>query len=256
MSVLALACEDPPRAGPAVDAAPSTSAAPVAAPLALREGCTRVGSIDALESDPSCVLRQPADDVMRTSMRHLAIAATLEPAEVLPGGSALVTITVRNTSSSETLVVFEARSRPPGPRPDWSRVVGIPEQRSTGPESPRLFFPITTTDASNRDVDAVPIVAGSTPVPAPPTALGVHLRPGGTLTHTSSWWALQIPAAAPVWKDDAGHRYYPKTAALPLAVGEYSVVVEVPLFGLTREERRFAARVRVVRAAAPDGGTR
>jgi hypothetical protein len=205
-------------------------------------------------------MRQPPagaswDDVMRASMKHLSIAATLEPAEVIGGSSALLTITIRNTSPAETLLLFEGQPRPPGPRTDWTRVVGIPEQRPTTTDAPKLFFPIATVDAANRDVDATPVVAGSTVVPGPPTVFGVYLRPGGKLTHTSSWWAMRIPAAAPVYKDDAGHRYYPKTAALPLAPGEYSAVIEIPFHGLTREERRVAARAKVVRAPFLDGGS-
>jgi hypothetical protein len=101
----------------------------------------------------------------------------------------------------------------------------------------------------------LPTVSGSAASPPPPvTTLAVHLRPGGKLTHSTSWWALRIPAPAPVVQDDAGHRYIPKTSALPLMAGEYSIVVDLPLFALSREERKVATRVRVVRATLPDGG--
>ena len=221
-----------------------------------REGCARVGSLDALESDPSCVIRQVGDDVMRTSMKTLAIGVVLEPPEVTAGASGSFALSIRNTGPSEVLVVLEARPRPIGPRLDWTRVVGIPGERVPTSDTPRLFFSLTTSDSANHDVDAMPVLSGSTPAPGALTLLGVHLRPGGKLTHTSSWWALRIPAPAPMYQDDAGHRYYPKTAAVPLLPGEYTATMEVPLYGVTREERRFGARVKVVPAPLKDGGVR
>ncbi len=115
---------------------------------------------------------------------------------------------------------------------------------------------MTTTDARDHDVDALPTIPGSAiPSPPPPTTLAVYLRPGGKLTHVASWWALRIPATAPVVQDDAGHRYVPKTSALALAPGEYDIVVDLPLYGLTREERKISTRVRVVRAPKLDAGS-
>ena len=114
---------------------------------------------------------------------------------------------------------------------------------------------MTTTDSYERDVDAVPTVAG-TNAPSPSAVLAVHLRPGGKLTHVMSWWALRIPAPAPVVKDDAGHRYVPKTTAILLFPGEYTITVELPLYGLGREERKVTTRMRVTRVPLPDGGLR
>lgn len=246
---LTVGCEDPPRGAPPPD--PSSAPAPAAPP---REGCARVGALEPIEADPTCSIRRVSDDAMRLSMKHLSIVLAVEPPEVVAGSMALLRLSIKNTASFETTVVFEARTRPAGPRTDWSRVLGVPEPRGASSESPRLFFPMTTTDAWDRDVDALPTIPGSAaPAPAP-TTLAVHLRPGGKLTHHASWWALRIPAPAPIFQDDAGHRYVPKTAAVALAPGAYNVVVELPLYGLAREERKVSARVRVVGAPKLDGG--
>ena len=193
---------------------------------------------------------------MRAALKQLSIDIAAEPAEVVAGGTSLLTITIKNTSSSEATLLFEARPRPPGPRTDWSRVVGIPEPHPNASEAPKLHFLMTTTDGGNRDVDQLPIVAGTALPPPPPTILAVHLRPGGKLTHVSSWWALRIPAPAPVVTDDAGHRYIPKTTAINLYPGEYTVTVELPLYGLSREERKVTTRMKVTRTPLPDGGFR
>ena len=194
---------------------------------------------------------------MREAMKRIATTVELEPAEISGGGTASVVVTLRNTTADEVDVLFEGKSHAPGPRPDWSRVAGIPEQHEPPPDQadkPRIFFPMTTTDGNRREVDAVPTVAGSTPAPGPTTIYLVHLRPGGKLVHKAPWWALRIPAPAPIVKDDAGHRYVPKTTALPLPPGDYGVQIEIPLYGLTREERKFSAAAHVLRAPLPDGG--
>ena len=75
----------------------------------------------------------------------------------------------------------------------------------------------------------------------------MRLRPGGKLTHTFTWWALRIPAPAPITRDDAGHRFVPKTAPVPLAMGEYGVAVELPLHGIGAPESVATTRVQVTR---------
>lgn len=188
---------------------------------------------------------------MRASLKYLSIALIVEPPEVISGNTALVTVEIKNTSSRETTILFEAKSRMPGPRTDWSRVAGVPEPVGSNPDPPRLFFPMTTTDAWDHDVDALPTIPNSVDrTPAPPTPLAVHLRPGGKLTHHASWWAYRIPAPAPIVKDDAGHRYVPKTSAINLSPGDYAIVVDLPLYGLGKEERKVSSRVRVVKAVA------
>ncbi len=251
--ILLIGCEDPPKAAPVVVDA-SASAAPPPPPQ--REGCARVGVLAAAESDPSCVVKRATEEATRAALKQLSITLDAEPPEVVAGSTSLLTVTIKNTSSSEATLFLEARPRLPGPRTDWSRVLGVPEPHPTASEVPRLLFPMTTTDNYNRDVDQLPTVAGSAPPPLPPTILAVHLRPGGKLTHVSSWWALRIPAPAPVVTDDAGHRYYPKTTAINLFPGEYTVTVELPFYGLSREERKVTTRLKVTRTPLPDGGFR
>lgn len=246
------ACDACEEEAPRAAVVPDAGAPPPPEPPA-REGCAKTGSVDALAHDPACVLSRVNEDVMRASMKHLAIAVKTEPEEVITGNTALLTVTIRNTRSTETFVVLESRTRLPGPRTDWSRVLGVPEPRAPA-DTPRLFFPVTTTDHRDRDVDALPVVPGSAVDAPPPTPIGVRLRPGGRLVHTTSWWALRIPAPPPIVQDDAGHRYVPKTTALPLEPGEYNVVVELPLWGLGREERKASTRVRVVRVPKLDAG--
>jgi hypothetical protein len=246
LSLFALACEEAPRAVPDASVRP-----PPKPPAAPEEGCARTGNVDALAADPACVVPRPSEEAMRAALKKLAITTALESAEVFAGGSTTVTVTIQNTSSEPVLVVLEARSRPAGPRPDWSRVAGVPSARLDLATSPKLFFAITTTDSHDREVDALPTIGTPT---AAPTPIGTLLKPGGKLTHSASWWALGIPAPAPMFQDDAGHRYYPKTTAIPLYPGEYNVVVDVPIYGLSREERKFATRVRVRKAPPLDGG--
>lgn len=230
---------------------------PPAAPP--REGCARTGSLDAVEADAACVVRR-SDEGLRALlgaeihavMKHVAMEGSIEPSEVFAGAQARMQLSLRNTGPAEITLVFEARPRPAGPRPDFARMRGVPEVKGSS-ETPRFFFPVQTMDARDRDVDALPLVenAGAQPVM---TTLAVHLKPGGKLTHTMPWWALTIPAPAPIYKDDAGHRWVPKTMAQSLPAGDYSVVVELPIWGLSREERKIAIRVHVARAPLMDGG--
>lgn len=238
--------------------AASGAAAAGAAAARPEEGCLRSGSIEGVENDPTCVIHKPTEEGMRAFiggdlhqvLKRVSITCSLEQAEVISGLSTPLHVTFVNTASTESVVVFEARPRPDGPRPDLSRVAGIPELRPVA-VAPKLFFPISTTDARDRDVDALPTVNAP---PATTTTLGVHLRPGAKLVYSTSWHALSIPAPAPIFHDDAGHRYVPKTMAQPLPPGEYNVVVDVPLYGLSKEERKVVARVKVVRPPALDGG--
>jgi hypothetical protein len=277
-AAVCVACDEQPKFTPVVDAAGSSSA-PTPPPAPVREGCARVGSLELMESDPSCVLKtvRVTEDLMRASMKKVTITPTLTPdsgipsatplpmEQVVSGSSGLINITFKNTSSTEVLIAFEAKPRLPGPKTDWSRVIGIPEPKpATESTKPKLFFPMVTTDQWDHDVDSLPTVsesaaaaaaaAGATPILPPPTIFGVYLRPGGKLTQNVTWWALRIPAPAPVVQDDAGHRYYPKTAAFPLLPAEYNIVLDIPLATLTKEERKIALKVKVVKAPKLDAG--
>jgi hypothetical protein len=250
--MLVAACEDPPRAtADASAAAPSRAAAASAAPPPVGEGCVRSGPLEAIESDPACVLPRASDDVMRDLTSRIAIGVELDPPNVVAGSTAVLRVTLTNVAKAETLLVFDAHPRGLGPRPDWSRLAGVPDVKGDAPDLPRLQMPITTLDANERPVDAVPVVATTAAPPSSPRLLGVRLRPGAKLVHTTSWWALRIPAPAPIVKDDAGHRFVPKTTALPLSPGEYVVAIDVPLHGLAPAERTVSVRAHVERATVP-----
>jgi hypothetical protein len=183
-------------------------------------------------------------------MKSFTFAAELDPATVYAGTAAMLRVTFTNTSSAETMLVLEAAApRDRLARPDWSRIAGPLEPRAMAPDVPRILFPVTTFDALGRNVDATPTLPVSpAPAPIPPKLLGIRVRPGGKLTHTAQWWALRIPAPAPIVTDDAGHhRYVPKTAPTGMWAGDYYVVVELPLHGLAPVERLVTTRVHVER---------
>jgi hypothetical protein len=125
-----------------------------------------------------------------------------------------------------------------------------PAQEPTA-DRPRLFFPVTTTDARDYNVDAPPTLPASAATSAPPKAIGVRLRPGAKVTYTTSWWAFRIPAPPPIVVDDAGHRYVTKTLPAPLWPGDYTVKIELPLHDVPAPERTVSGRVRVEPSPSP-----
>lgn len=246
-----LACEDPKATG-GFDAS-SEAAAPPPPAARTGEGCARAGSLDGVETDPSCVLAKVTDDVMKDFGRRLTLRVEPEPETVIAGSTAVLRLTITNVASSETLVVFDAYPRGQSPRPDWSRLVGVPDVKGEQPDLPRLHLVVSTADTHEHPVDAVPLVAnnplGTT---SGPRVLGVRLRPGAKLTSTTTWHALRIPAPAPIFKDDAGHRFVLKTTAVPLYPGDYVISVDVPLHGLAPAERTVTGRVHVEKPIKPD----
>ncbi len=244
-----LACEETSRSAPDASA-PAPPAASSSAPARTGEGCARAGSLEGIEADPSCILARAADDVMRDFTKRIAVSAELEPATVVAGSTAVLRLSLTNIAPTETLVVLDAYPRGLGPRPDWSRLAGVPDVKGDAPDVPRIQIGVTTLDARERPVDAIPVVANSAAPASSPRILGVRLRPGAKITHTMSWWALRIPAPAPIVKDDAGHRYVPKTTAVPLYPGDYVVSIDVPLHGLAPAERIITARAHVERVGA------
>lgn len=248
---VAAACDDPPP--PKVSVAVDGGARDASPPP--RPGCERTSaSLATLDGDPSCVVPTANEAVARAAYKQLAVRCAVMPAVVGPGGAATFELTVVNPTKSEVMLVLEARARAAASRTDWSRISGIPEPRTQGDLAPRILLPLTTTDARGRDVDAVPTVPGAPE--ASPTLVAARLRPGGRLVHKAAWWAYRIPAPMPIFRDDAGHRWVPKTGAVNLTPGEYVVLGELPVFGLTREERTCSARVQVLRHApdADDAG--
>jgi hypothetical protein len=83
--------------------------------------------------------------------------------------------------------------------------------------------------------------------------LRVRLRSRGKLTQTVSWWALRIPVPAPISRDDAGHRYVPKTVPLPLPPAEYTIAMDLPLHGISPPESTITTRIKVEKLD-PDAG--
>lgn len=205
------------------------------------DGCLRTGAIEAAAADPTCVIDRVREDVMRDAPRRLALTLAAEPPETAGGATSLLRLAITNVASTETLVVLEAIPASSAPRPDWTRIAGMPEVRGA---SLGLHVPLTVTtlDARELRVDATPMTSAP---PGAPKLLAVRLRPSGKLTHVASWWALRIPAPAAIFKDDAGHVNVPKTLPLPLDRGDYLVRVEVPLFGVPLAERTVTTRIHV-----------
>lgn len=214
------------------------------------EGCTRSGSLEGVESDPACVAPRPDERAMRDAMKVLTFDLKPDATEVIGGTQVVMRLTITNGGSAETAVVFDSMPLGAGPRPDWSRLAGVPEPKPVGsgvapPEGHRLIVAVRTLDGHERTVDGLPI----TPSPSLNATrfLRVRLKPGGKLTHTFTWWALRIPTPAPITRDDAGHRFVPKTAPVPLPAGEYVIAVELPLHGIGAPESVVTTRVQVTR---------
>lgn len=250
VSVSISACDDPPKAAPPP---PDASAEPPPPPPPPKDGCLRGATLDNVETDPACLAKQPpSDDTVRAAMKQIELTVTPDSTEVYPGSTVLISVVFRNTSQSEATLWLDARARSTGSRTDWSRIVGMPEPHPGAQEIPRLFFQMTTTDQWERDIDGVPQTGqGSAPAPVP---LRVRIKPGNKLTHVISWVAVRIPAPAPMFQDDAGHRFYPKTNAFPLGAGDYNVAIDIPIFALSKEERKQTLRLKVLPHPFLDGG--
>jgi hypothetical protein len=198
-----------------------------------------------------------AEDTTRDAMKHLSFELKPDAPTVTAGGTMIVRLTITNTAGSELPLVFDALPPSAAPRPDWSRLAGVPEPKPAAsgtiePDGYRLSVPLRTLDAHEHSVDGLPVVAGAAGATPVPRLLRVRLRPGGKLTQTFTWWALRIPAPGPITRDDAGHRFVPKTAPLPLPAGEYVVNAELPLHGIAPPESIVSTRVRVEKVEKPN----
>lgn len=238
-------CDTP--APPAPAPAPTASAVPLYVPPP-PEGCARTGSLEGVEADPACVAKTVDDNAMRDAMKHLTFELKPDTSTVTAGGTVVVRLSITNGAKAEVALVLDAQPPSAAARPDWTRLAGVPEPKPVGSGTPvaegyRLLMPVRTLDAHERSVDGLP----STPPVAAASlrSLRVRLRPGGKLTQTFSWWAMRIPTPGPITRDDAGHRFVPKTAPVPLAPGEYVVAVELPLHGITPPESTVSVRLRV-----------
>jgi hypothetical protein len=246
--LLAPACENAPAPAPAQPVA-SASVVPLYVPPPL-EGCARTGSLEALETDPSCIVARGNDETaMREAMKHLTFELNADAPVVVAGGTTVLRLAITNTSASEVALMLQAQPTSAGSRPDWTRLAGVPEPKPAvsgvlPPDVYRLAMPVRTLDASEHVVDGLPITppSGATPVLR---SLRVRLRAGGKLTQTFTWWAMRIPTPGSIFRDDAGIRHVPKTAPVPLAPGQYQINVELPLGGIVPPESTVSVRVRV-----------
>ena len=247
---VSLGCPSSSDRAPA-DAAPSAaSQAPAWVPPP-REGCVRSGELEGIEADPSCVVPHAEASVTRDAMRLLVLELNPDVPAIVGGGTVLLRLTIANRGTTEAELVFTAQ--PPGAvaRPDWTRLAGVPELRQAVVEGFHLSMPVRTRDSHERSVDGLP----TTPqLAAAARLLRVRLRPGAKLTHTFAWWALRIPAPLPIFYDDAGHRFVPKTAPLPLAAGEYVIAIDLPLYGVSPAESVVSTHLQVDKIEKPDGG--
>ena len=210
-----------------------------------REGCVRTGEIDLAEKDPACILDHPPSEPVRDLARALRMTLVADPPEIQPAGTLLLRLAVTNVARSELLVPFEIASVGSLARPDWSRFVGGPEIRGDPAAAVRLAFPVVTLDAHERPVDGLPMLAPRAS-PAPSRIIAVRLPPGAAMTHAVSWWAMRIPTPAQKYHDDAGHLIVPQTYPVPLAPGEYTARLDVPVLGLAPAERSVSTNVRVI----------
>jgi hypothetical protein len=209
-----------------------------------------------VENDPACVVAHADDTTMRDAMKHLVFELKPDAPSVTSGGTLIVRLSITNSARAEVALLLDAQPLNAGPRPDWTRLAGVPEPKPAAsgaaplPEGFRLMMPVRTLDAHERSVDGLP----TTPSVATASlrSLRVRLKPGGKLTQTFTWWALRIPAPGPITRDDAGHRFVPKTAPIPLPTGEYVVSVELPLHGISPPESIVSTRVKVEKIEKPD----
>jgi len=210
------------------------------------EGCARTGSLEGVESDPTCVVARSDETTPRETFKSLSFELVPDSPHVVAGAASTLRLTITNRAASEVVLLLEATPTTSGPRPDWTRLAGVPEPKPapsgvTPIDVYRLAMPLRTLDSQQHGVDGLPSTAGgAAPVPR---LLRVRLRPGGKLTHVFTWWALRIPAPGPITRDDAGHRYVPKTIAIPLPSGEYTVDVDLPIHGSQPPESTVGARI-------------
>jgi len=151
---LSSACDDP-KSSSTVDAS-AEAAPPPPPPARTGEGCARAGTLDAVETDPTCVMPKVGDDVMKDFGRRLALRLDVEPETVIAGSTAVLRLTIANVASTETLVVFDAYPKGQSPRPDWTRLSGVPDVKGEQPDLPRPQLVRSRAAAQHPPVQAPP----------------------------------------------------------------------------------------------------
>jgi hypothetical protein len=242
------ACERPERAR--ADAAAETGVAHVDEPARSGEGCARAGAVEAAERDPTCFVEHPDARASPSALRWLTMSARFDAPAVVPGGTTNLRVTIANSAARATVIVLEARPPAAAGRPDWARLSGLsaPQAAPSG-DTYRAWFAVRTLDARELPVDRLPTLPPA--ADSPVRYLRIRLAPGASLTWSTPWWALGIPAPYPPFKDDAGRRIVPQTAPRPLSPGEYTVTIEVPLYNVGGAEREVRATVRVAVEGGP-----
>ncbi len=210
----------------------------------LGPGCRRAGAIAGVESDETCIV--PSADPQETlaSLRVLVATLTPDARETIGGGQINLRLSIANTGKRPVVLVLEGEPPGSGAHYDWTLLTGLSPPRGVQSEGFKARFAMKTLDAREINVDQLRLVPPAAP---PPSRLyRIVLAPQATLTHSFVWLALAIPAPYPPFEDDAGHRIVPKTAPRPLWGGKYTVVVDVPYYGVAAPQRAVPTTVRVI----------
>jgi hypothetical protein len=233
----------PNDASPTASATPTPTFVPPPWEPPVRPGCVRSGPLEGIETDPACVVSRADETATRDAMKLLRVELAADASTVVGGTTALVRLTLTNTSTNDVDLFFVAQPGTAATRPDWTRLAGVPELRAAPTEGFHLAMPVRTLDAHERSVDGLPTTPQT--IKASARILCVRLRPKPQLTHTFSWWALQIPTPSPSYRDDAGRRIVPKTAPVALPPGEYGIAVTLPLYGVSPAEATASTHITV-----------
>lgn len=210
---------------------------------ALGPGCRRAGALTGVEADESCVVPTADGQETLASLRVLTATLTPDAPETLGGGQINLRLALTNTGKRPVALVLEAEPPGAGPHYDWSLLTGLSAPRIVPSEGFKVRFAMRTFDARDISVDQLRLVG---PTSTPPVRLyRIVLAPQAVLTHSFVWLALGIPAPYPPFEDDAGHRIVPKTAPRPLSAGKYTVVVDVPFYGVAAPQRTTRTTIAV-----------
>lgn len=197
--------------------------------------CVRDGSLDAIERSGECVA--PCTD--EADPRFLVTSLESLKARALPGAASALTARIKNVGARPITVCLRVESSEPL---GWDRIAGVsPPVVDRACERPRLAMSLRTVDHRDADVDELKV--GSRVLCA--NTLRIVLPPGRSLTKSLVWVATRLPPPPRPWEDDAGHRFYPKDAPVPLARGTYRVEADVPFYDAPPALGRVATTMEV-----------